>query len=239
VLERLIADVPVAPSDIMDMGAGGLLAEIPSRPSPREGKGAVPVAPKVTAIVLAAGTSSRMGSNKLLADFRGRSMIVATLQQIRQSAVDEIVLVLGHEAGKFDAIADHEPVSKFIRNPDYEQGIASSIRRGVEAAGEADAVLICLGDMPLVKPLTIDRLIAAFNPTEHRSIIAPTYKGQYGNPVLWGREHFAKLMALEGDKGGRSLITDLKSEAVEIAVDDPGILADADTPEALAEMRRG
>jgi molybdenum cofactor cytidylyltransferase len=180
-----------------------------------------------------------MGSNKLLADFRGQPLILATLQQIRQSTVDDILLVLGHDAGAFDEIADHEPVSKFIRNPDYEQGIATSIRVGVAAAGDADAVLICLGDMPLVKPETIDRLIAAFNPTEHRTIIVPTHKGQFGNPVLWGREHFPKLMALEGDRGARSLIAELKSEAVEIAVDDPGILTDADTPEALAELRKG
>jgi molybdenum cofactor cytidylyltransferase len=222
----------------MDMGAGGLLAEIPSRPLPREGKGVVPAAPKVTAVVLAAGKSTRMGINKLLADFHGQPMIRATLRQIRLSGVDDVLLVLGHEAGAFDEIANHESVSRWVRNPDYQQGIASSIRKGVEAAGDADAVLICLGDMPLVKSQTIDRLIAAFNPAEHRTIIAPVYAGQLGNPVLWGRAHFPMLLALEGDKGARSLIADHKSEVVEVAVDDPGVLADADTPAALAALRR-
>jgi molybdenum cofactor cytidylyltransferase len=238
VLERLVADLPVTPTDLMDMGAGGLLAEIPSRPSPREGKGAIPAAPRITAIVLAAGTSSRMGSNKLLADFRGEPMIRSVLRNVRASAVDDVIVVAGHDKGKMMSVLAGDD-ARIVFNPDFEKGIASSIRRGVAAAERADAVVVCLGDMPLVKPQTIDRLMAAFNPTEHRTIIVPTHKGQFGNPVLWGREHFPKLMALEGDRGARALIAELKSEAVEIAVDDPAILADADTPEALAEMRRG
>jgi molybdenum cofactor cytidylyltransferase len=237
VLERLIADVPVTPSDLMDMGAGGLLAEIPSRPSPREGKGAIPAAPRITAIVLAAGTSSRMGSNKLLADFRGEPMIRSVVRNVRASAVDDVIVVAGHDKGKVMSVLAGSDV-RIVHNPDFEKGLATSLRAGVVAAERADAVVVCLGDMPLVNPQTIDRLIAAFNPTEHRTIIAPTHKGQFGNPVLWGREHFPKLTALEGDRGARSLIAELKSEAVEIAVDDSGILTDADTPEALAEMQK-
>jgi molybdenum cofactor cytidylyltransferase len=178
-----------------------------------------------------------MGSNKLLADFRGEPMIRAVVRNVRASAVDDVIAVTGHDKGKVTAVLEGSE-ARIAHNPDFEKGLATSLRAGVAAAGDAGAVLICLGDMPLVKPQTIDKLIAAFNPTEHRTIIAPMHKGQFGNPVLWGREHFPKLMALEGDRGARSLIAELKSEAVEIAVDDPGILADADTPEALAEMRR-
>lgn len=237
VLERLVARVAVSPSDIMDMGAGGLLAEISSRPSPREGKGAVPSAPRVTAVVLAAGLSSRMGSNKLLADFHGEPLIAATVKRLQSSGVDEVVVVLGRDA---DDVAAVLPTGvRRVVNAEFAQGISTSIRRGVEAAGDNDAVIIALGDMPLVAAQTLGRMIAAFNPTEHRSIIAPSHRGQFGNPVLWGREHFPRLMALSGDKGARSLIADLKSEAVEIAVDDPGVLMDADTPEALEALRRG
>jgi molybdenum cofactor cytidylyltransferase len=236
VLERLIADVAVTPADIMDMGAGGLLAEIPSRPSPREGKGVVPTAPRVTALVLAAGLSSRMGANKLLAGFHGEPLVAATVKRLQSSGVDEVVVVLGRDAGAVAAVlpAGARPVV----NADFAQGISTSIRRGVQAAAASDAVIIALGDMPLVSVQTVGRMIAAFNPTEHRSIIVPTFNGQFGNPVLWGREHFARLLALSGDKGARSLIGDLKSEAVEIAVDDPGVLMDADTPEALEALRQ-
>ncbi len=236
VLERLIADVPVTPADLMDMGAGGLLAEIPSRPSPREGKGTVPTAPRIVAVVLAAGLSSRMGAPKMLADFRGVPMIRAVVENIRQSSVDEIIVVTGHELGKVTAVLQGLPV-RCVENPDYVTGLASSLRTGVAAAGQADAVLVCLGDMPLVLSRTIDRLIAAYNPTEQRTIIAPVHNGQFGNPVLWGSAHFAELAALSGDRGARSLIAQHKAEAIEIAVDDAGILADADTPEALAKLR--
>jgi molybdenum cofactor cytidylyltransferase len=179
-----------------------------------------------------------MGSNKLLTDFHGQPLLLATWRNIRRSSVDEVLVVVGHEPGMVDALAIQQAAVRFVRNPDYAQGIATSIRCGVAAAGDADAVVICLGDMPLVKPQTIDRLISAYNPTEHRTVVAPVHQGQFGNPVLWGRDHFARLMALQGDKGARSLLPTLKSEAVEITVDDPGVLADADTPEALAELRQ-
>lgn len=237
VLERLIAGLPVTSSDVMGMGAGGLLAEIPSRPSPREARNAIPSAPRITAVVLAAGLSSRMGHNKLLADFHGKPMFLATLQTALESSADEVILVLGHEGSAVETMIDDNSRIRVVRNPDFAQGIGTSVRCGVEAAQNAEAVVICLADMPLVKPRTIDRLIAGFNPIENRTIVVPTFKGQFGNPVLWGREHFARLMALAGDRGARSLIAELKSEAIEIEVDDPGILADADTPQALAALR--
>jgi molybdenum cofactor cytidylyltransferase len=237
-LERVIADVPLTASDIMDMGAGGLLAEIPSRPTPREGQGAVPTAAKVVAVVLAAGLSSRMGSNKLLADVGGQPMIMRTLAAIKQSAVDEIVLVLGRDADVLEKLVADTSV-RAVRNPDYASGMASSIRVGVQVAGDADAVLVCLGDMPLLQSQTINKLIAAFNPTEHRNVIVPVFEGAFGNPVLWGREHFRVLTSLTGDKGARSLLPGLKDEVVEVSVDDPGVMQDVDTPEALARLVAG
>lgn len=237
VLERLIANVPVTPAGLMDMGAGGLLAEIPSRPSPREGKGAVPSAPRVVAVVLAAGLSSRMGGGKMLADFRGVPLIRAVIETVAKSSVDDVVVITGHRAQEVAAALDGIAVC-CVENPDYATGLASSLRAGVAAVGNADAVVVCLGDMPLINPQTIDRLIAAYNPTEHRTIVAPVHNGHFGNPVLWGREHFEKLRSLAGDKGARSLMNEMKSEAVEIAVDDAGVLADADTPEALEALRK-
>jgi molybdenum cofactor cytidylyltransferase len=114
--------------------------------------------------------------------------------------------------------------------------MASSLRVGIEAANKADAVIICLGDMPRVSAEVIDRMIAAFNPTEHRSIVVPTHKGHFGNPVLWGAEHFERLTSMQGDKGARHLIAGLKSEATEIEAD-AGVLMDADRPEDLAALK--
>ncbi len=233
VLERVLAGIEVTGNDIMDMGVGGLLAEIPSRPSPRES--GVLSAQRVVAVVLAAGLGRRMGGGKMLADFDGGPMIVATVQNVLASAVDDVVVVTGHEPEKV-ANALRGFKVRIVHNPEYATGMASSLRVGVEAARSADAVIVCLGDMPRVSGVVIDRLIAGFNPTEHRTIVVPTHKGQFGNPVLWGAEHFARLKSLSGDKGARMLIEDLKSEATEVEADE-GVLLDADTPEALAALR--
>ncbi len=233
VLERVLAGIIVTREDIMDMGVGGLLAEIPSRPSPREMQ--VPTAPRVVAVVLAAGLGRRMGSAKMLADFDGKPMIVATVENVLASGVDEVIVVTGHESEKVVAALGGMKVRR-VHNPDFESGMASSLRVGVEAVKSADAAVIILGDMPRVPAAVIDRLIAAFNPTEHRSIVVPTHKGQFGNPVLWGSEHFELLTGMQGDKGARSLIAGLKSEATEIEAD-AGVLMDADTPDDLARLK--
>jgi molybdenum cofactor cytidylyltransferase len=234
VLERILAGIWITADDIMDMGAGGLLAEIPTRPSPREAK--AQSAPRVTAIVLAAGKSSRMGANKMLADFHGQPLLRTTIESLQGSAVDEVIVITGHQRAEVEAAVKGLPVRVF-HNPDYAEGLSTSLRVGVTAVQGSDAVLICLGDMPLVQSATIDRLIAAFNPTEHRSVVVPVVRSQQGNPVLWGREHFEKLTALSGDKGARNLIAELKAEATEVTTADEGILQDIDTPEALALLK--
>ncbi len=233
VLERVLAGIEVSGEDIMDMGVGGLLAEIPSRPMPREA--GIQSAPRVVAVVLAAGLGRRMGGAKMLADFHGKPMLVATVENVLASGVDDIVVVTGHEqAAVCRALKDFKV--RIVHNTDYATGMASSLRVGVEAAAAADAVVVCLGDMPNVGGAVIDRLIAAFNPTEHRSIVVPTHKGQFGNPVLWGAEHLTRLKTLAGDKGARTLIGDLKSEATEVEAD-ASVLMDADTPEDLASLK--
>ena len=237
VLARVMAGIDVSPSDIMDMGVGGLLAEIPSRPSPREQKSVSVSAPRIAALVLAAGTSSRMGSNKLLADLNGVPMIAATVQRISASAVESVYVVTGHQAEEITATLIGHKVHT-LHNANFADGLATSLRLGVAALKESyDAILVCLGDMPLIDPRDINRMIAGFNPTEHRSIVVPVHERRFGNPVLWGAEHFNALLACEGDRGARGLLESLKDEAVEIPIENPGVVLDADTPEALAVIR--
>jgi molybdenum cofactor cytidylyltransferase len=236
VLERIIARLPVGRAEIMDMGAGGLLAEIASRPSPREPKTKPQSAPRIVAIILAAGKSSRMRSNKMLADFHDQPMLRATFTSIAASSVDEIIVVLGHE---------HDKVSKalsglnarLVINPDFGKGLATSLAVGVREAAAADAVLVCLGDMPLVSSDLIDRLIAAFNANESRNIIVPIYNGQRGNPILWGRAYFERLNSLSGDHGARGLVDEFNFDTVEIEAATDEVLKDADTPVELANLR--
>lgn len=238
VLERVMAGVPVSATDIMDMGAGGLLAEIPSRPSPREGKPKVQKAPHVTAVVLAAGRSSRMGENKLLMNIGGEAMVRRTVQAA-VPAVQEVIAVTGRDGDAVARALDGLAV-KIVHNPQFAEGLSASLRCGLAALPpEADAALICLGDMPLVDAAVIGRLIAAFNPVEHRSICVASHRGARGNPVLWGRQHFAALMAVTGDKGARVLFDQYADEIVDVEMPDPAVLTDVDTLEALERVRGG
>ena len=236
VLARVMAGVPVAPEDIMDMGAGGLLAEIPTRPSPREGKPKPQRAPRVAAIVLAAGQSARMGANKLLEQVAGQPMIRRTVAAMRQAA-DETIVVTGRDAAEVQAALQGLPL-RFVHNAQYKEGLSASLRAGLGAlTPDTDAAVIALGDMPLVTPDVVRRLIAAYSPAEHRSVAVPVFGGVRGNPVLWGQQHFEALRGLSGDRGARGLFETLADEIVEVAVVDDAVLLDADTPEALAAVR--
>jgi molybdenum cofactor cytidylyltransferase len=251
VLQRLIARLPVTRDDIMGMGVGGLLTEIASRPQPRDKAvgdseaavgGAVRQAqhaPNIAAIVLAAGQSRRMGpENKLLAELDGVAMVRRVADTVAASDASEVVVVTGHEA---DAVATalSDLSVTLSHNPDYAEGLSTSLRAGLGGvSAAADGALIQLGDMPKVKPETLNRLIAAFNPVEGRAICVPTFNGRRGNPILWGRRFFADLSNVSGDAGGRQILSDFAELVCEVPTDDPGILTDVDTPDALAEARR-
>ncbi len=236
-LQRVLAGIPVSSHDIMDMGAGGLLAEISSRPLPREGRPEPQRAPKIAAIVLAAGKSSRMGSNKLLADFGGKPLLRHGVENILGSDVQKIVVVTGNEPELAKAALQSLEV-EFVHNENFAKGLSTSLKRGLAALpADTDAALICLGDMPLIDAQTINRLISSFSVADHRTICVPVHDGKRGNPVLWGRQHFPGLQAIEGDQGGRLLMDALSDEVVEVDVKSGGVLVDVDTPQALAEIR--
>ena len=239
VLQRVMAGVAVTRDDIMDMGAGGLLTEIPTRPSPRESKTKLQLAPRVAALVLAAGQSARMGTNKLLADVGGQPIIRAVVSQIATSPVEKVIVVTGRDADHIGKAVDHLGVET-VHNPDFAHGLSTSLKRGLEAVPpDIDAVVVCLGDMPMVDAPVIARLIAAYNPAEHRSICVPVHQGERGNPVLWGRQHLDALKGLTGDHGARVLFDRYADELVEVSMPDRAVLTDIDTPEALDDFRSG
>jgi molybdenum cofactor cytidylyltransferase len=129
---------------------------------------------------------------------------------------------------------------KFVRNPDFAGGLASSVKAGIAAvAGDADGAVICLGDMPLIDAHLIDRLIEAFTPDRGNLIVLPVADGRRGNPVLWSRRFFSELMTLEGDIGARHLIAKHGEAVAEVPVKGDGAFLDIDTPQALDAARRG
>jgi molybdenum cofactor cytidylyltransferase len=238
VLQRVLAGLAVSAAEFAAMGVGGLLSEIPSRPLPREGGvSEAPRAPRVAGVILAAGRSSRMGSNKLLEPVGGRPMILHAVDAVLASAARPVIVVTGHQAEDIRrAVAGHEVT--LVHNAAYEEGMSTSLRAGIAALPkECEGALVCLGDMPGIRAGHIESLIAAFNPAESRSIIVPVHGGRRGHPVLWAARFFAEMASIKGDVGARHLIGEHADEVREVTIDDPSVLLDVDTPEALADLR--
>ena len=240
VLQRLLADRPVGRGEITAMGAGGLLKEIPSRPQLRAGdvtQGA-PKAPRIAALVLAAGQSRRMGAaNKLLAEIDGKAMLARVVEAVQASQIDQILGVTGHQAENVAAALSSYGVGT-VHNPNYADGLSTSLQAGVAAlADDVDGVMVLLGDMPRITPAHINRLIAAFNPVEGRAICVPTYQGKRGNPVLFAARFFSEMATVGGDSGAKYLIGQHEDDLVEVAMDDDAIFLDVDTPDALTAIR--
>jgi molybdenum cofactor cytidylyltransferase len=239
VLWRLLAGLPLGRAGIAAMGVGGLLAEIATRPQPRDERVTdVPRAPKIAAIVLAAGLSSRMGANKMLAPLAGKPMLHHVVEAARKSAAGPVIVVTGNQAGAVEA-ALAGTGARFVRNPDYAAGLSTSLKAGIAAVPEdCDGALVLLGDMPDIGPVLIDRLIAAFSPADGRAICVAAYGGKRGNPVLWARRFFLDMLALDGDIGAKALIAANGELVCEVEAGDDAPLADIDTPQALAAAQK-
>ncbi len=235
VLWRVLAGLPVGRPEISAMGVGGLLAESPARPHPRE----TPRAPRIGAIVLAAGRSSRMraGGNKLVQPLGGRPMVRHAVEAALESDASEVVIVTGSEKAQVEAALKELPV-KFVDNPDFAMGLSTSLICGLNTlSAECDGALVLLGDMPAVDAGLLGRLIAAFDPLESRAIIVPVHGGRRGNPVLWGRRFFPEMRELTGDAGARALFGLYPELICEVEAGSDAPLTDIDTHEALSAFR--
>ena len=242
VLQRLFAGLAVTPRDVMAMGVGGLLKEIEVRPLPRAEAPSVPSpaqAPRkgrqVAALVLAAGRSRRMAPlNKLLvADDKGVPMVARVVDNVLASHARPVVVVTGYEHERVEAALSGKPVI-FVHAPDYAEGLSASLKAGLSAVpAEAEGVVICLGDMPLVAGPMIDRMIATFDPEEGRAIVQPTFRGKQGNPMLWAREFLPEMMTITGDVGARHLAGKHADRVAEVEMADDAVLRDFDTTDAL------
>jgi molybdenum cofactor cytidylyltransferase len=236
VLMRLLAGLEVSPHDITGMGVGGLLMEIVTRPQPREPTS--PAGRQVAALVLAAGRSTRMGGpNKLIAQIGGKPLVRIAAEQALASRAAPVVVVTGHQRAQVEAALTGLKL-ELVHNPDYAEGLSTSLKIGLAALPAAVAgAIVCLADMPQVTTAVIDRLVTAFNPEQGALVVVPTSRGKRGNPVVWARRFFPDLVALHGDVGARHLIGANAEFVTEVALEDSAVLIDIDTPDALIAAR--
>ncbi len=216
------------------------MKEILGAPMPRSLKDHDRTPKRIAAVVLAAGESRRMGpTNKLTLPIEGVPMVARVVDTLLASRAEPVVVVTGYEPERIvDALGGREV--RIVRNPDYADGIAASIRVGLAALGDdIDGALIALADMPWVDASVVDRLINAFTEDGELSIFVPMFGRKRGNPVLWAAQHFPELMALSGDIGGKALFHRHSAAICFVDVESGGIHIDVDTPDAMHELGIG
>lgn len=189
----------------------------------------------VTAVVLAAGRSQRFGGGKQLAKVAGAALLQSTLDVVKHSVVRDIVLVVGHHAEEVTGSIDVLGI-EVVFNPAYDEGMSTSIKAGLATLRpDVSGVVMVLGDQPLIRPRTIDRLVEAYGSTDCQAV-APSYEGRRGNPILLDLSLRPQIELLQGDVGCREILDRLDDVEV-VEVDDPGILVDVDTRADLDRVR--
>ncbi len=189
----------------------------------------------MTALVLAAGTSSRMGRPKPLVPILGRPLLARVLETVRSIDPAETVVVLGADAERVRAGVDLRKATVVV-NPEFAEGMGSSLRHGAEAAASSKGpLLVVLGDQPFVEPATLEALIQR-HAAGQAKVLIPTFEGVRGNPVLLDHAVIPELGSLHGDIGCRALFPGHAADLVEVPVTDPGILIDVDTPDELTRL---
>jgi molybdenum cofactor cytidylyltransferase len=191
---------------------------------------------RVAALVLAAGASSRMGRPKQLLDWRGRPLVRVAAEVALAARLSPLLVVVGGaQAEVADALAGL-PL-RIVANPDYAAGQSTSLRSGIAALDhDADAVVVLLGDQPFVTAAIVEQIVAEWQ-ASGAAIVAPTYAGQRGNPVLFARAVFPELLAVQGDQGARGVLAADRERIRLVAFGDPRPLADIDTPEDYERLR--
>jgi molybdenum cofactor cytidylyltransferase len=189
--------------------------------------------PMISAIVLAAGKSERMGRPKALLTLRGKTFLQTILDAITQSGIVQTVVVIGHHRDQIETCVTVPATIVF--NPDYEQGMITSLQAGIRSlqAGTSGTLLF-LVDHPLVDPDTIDKLIANAAPDR---ITVPTFDGRRGHPVLFGSMILQEILALSPFQGANIVVRKDPSRIVQVSVNSPGILVDVDTPEDFQKLK--
>ena len=196
--------------------------------------------PNITAIVLAAGESRRMGNrNKLELKINGQELIRQTVSMIFKSNINEVIVVTGYQPDVVRNALIGLPVVK-VHNDDYQQGQMSSVHKGLSKIKKScDGIMVCLGDQPLLNSEDIDYLIKAFTQRTHGSISVPTYKGQRGNPIILSYKHRNQILRGESNLGCRKLIEKNPALITTVEMENDHVLTDIDSPDDYKLFKQG
>jgi molybdenum cofactor cytidylyltransferase len=192
----------------------------------------------VSAILLAAGKSERMGENKLLLPFGGRTVIQRTLDSLLASRAGEVIVVLGNKAQEVNAsIGNRRALS--VLNPNFAKGMSTSLVTGLGMVNQqARFIIVALGDQPLITTKVYNQLIeTALN--SDKGIILPVCKGERGNPIIISTKYRAELLAQTGDIGGRELLKAHPEDVVEVPVECEGVVININTKEEYEKRLKG
>jgi molybdenum cofactor cytidylyltransferase len=185
----------------------------------------------IAAIVPAAGMSTRMGQNKLFLTYNSKSLIVHAVDTLLSSEIDQVIVVVGHEAERVKESLRGKPVT-IVVNPEYRDGLSTSVRAGLAAVpAEAGAIMIFLADQPLLEPADVKRLVCAFaEAKEHgKSIVVPFFRGQRGNPVILDSSYKESILEVVGDVGCRRVIKRNPDRVFAVEMETNHVVRDVDT----------
>lgn len=182
----------------------------------------------IRGIILAAGSSKRMGKNKLTMELSGVPVIETVINNARHSTLDEVIIVFG----KYDVVTS----IKKVYNPFYAEGMSTSIKKGLEGY-LGDGVLILLGDMPFITTAIINSICECFR-NQSKGIVIPVHNGKRGNPVLLGKKYFEALLQNCGDVGAREIIKRNLEDVAFVEAPDSSIFIDIDDEESFRKLTK-
>jgi len=194
----------------------------------------------LSAIVLAAGMSTRMGQNKLLLDFRDKPLIVHAVDTLLASEINEVIVVLGNEAEKVQEKVRGRPV-RLVENPDFREGLSTSVRAGVNATSrQANGIMVYLADQPLLEPADVNRILRAFTRAKDvgKSIVVPFFDGKRGNPVLLDSSYREAILGVVGDVGCKGVIKRYPDQVFVVEMENDHVIRDMDTIEEYEAVLR-
>jgi molybdenum cofactor cytidylyltransferase len=190
----------------------------------------------IAGLILAAGESSRMGRDKALLIYHGRTFLETIIAALRAAGAERIAVVLGHHAEEIQSRVKLTDVEVVV-NREYRRGQTSSLQAGLAALEESRAIILCLVDHPAITVHVMKRLLEAFDQPD-ASVVIPTFQGQRGHPVVIGRRLFPELLALSPDAGANSIIRKYRDATQFVEVEEPGILLDIDDPETYQRLHQ-